>query len=196
MFNPLDYKISELNPLKPKKGRVLISEPFLHDPYFKRAVVLLVEHNEKGSMGFILNKNLDIEINDTQLNLSGYASDLYFGGPVQPQDLFYIHTLGKRLEGSVPIGDGLYWGGDFEMLQFLLKDQIVEPHEIKFFIGYSGWEADQLESEMEQDSWLVAEMEADDIMSDDIDNMWKQVLRKMGKKISILADFPEDPSLN
>ena len=114
MYDPLDYRLSELNKLEPKKGRLLISDPFLPDPYFKRSVVLLVEHNEDGSLGFILNKPLEISLSDTELKVNGANHSMFFGGPVQSTDLFYVHSKGIQIDGSTEVKDGLFWGGDFK----------------------------------------------------------------------------------
>ena len=195
-YDPLDYRLSELNKFEPKKGRLLISDPFLPDPYFKRSVVLLVDHNEKGSLGFILNKPLDITLADTELKIVGGNYDMYFGGPVQSTDLFYIHSLPDAVEGSSDIKDGLHWGGDFSAIQSLISINSLQKSDIRFFVGYSGWEAGQLEKEIKQDSWLVHETDLSEIFHSDSENLWKNILKELDSEISILASFPEDPNMN
>lgn len=194
--NPLDYRISDLNRFDPLKGRLLVSEPFLPDPYFKRSVVLLIEHNDEGSVGLILNKPLNINLNETFQDFPNFEHEIYMGGPVQASDLFYLHTLGDVIEGSERITDDLYWGGNFESVKNLLSTDTVSNEELKFFIGYSGWEKGQLLRELEEDSWLVTEAPTQSIMSRDIKNLWRVILKDMGDQESLMADFPEDPSLN
>ena len=196
MTNPLDYTITELNKLKPKKGRLLIAEPFMDDPYFKRSVVLLTEHNKEGSFGLMLNKPLEIKVNDALDGFPPFNAPVFMGGPVQPDNLFYIHTQGKVIEGSVKICDNLYWSGNFQQLKQLIIDQQIFPHEIKFFIGYSGWDYQQLKNEIEDESWIISNVNSIGINELNDANLWKSTLQKMGSKYSLLSNFPEDPSLN
>ncbi|PCJ00133.1 MAG: hypothetical protein COB15_03085 [Flavobacteriales bacterium] len=196
MNNPLDYTISELNKLAPKKGRLLIAEPFMDDLYFKRSVVLLTEYNKDGAFGFMLNKPLDITINDTIEDFPPFDVPIFMGGPVQSDSLFYIHTQGDFIEGSVKIKDNLYWSGNFDQLKQLVKDQQIFPHEIKFFIGYSGWDNEQLISEIESESWIISDIKSNQMNSFNDVDLWKNTLQKMGSKFSVLSNFPEDPSHN
>lgn len=193
---PLTFNVAKLNRLTPAKGRLLIAAPFLEDPSFKRAVILLVEHNEKGSLGLVLNKDLNININDTLQDFPEFDTPVYVGGPVDNDKLFYIHTLGEKLPGSKKIIDGLYWGGDFEQLKSLINMGLVEPDEIRFFIGYSGWDFDQLNSETEEGSWVISDCGLPDVMGA-LDNLcWRTLLKRMGNMFAVMAEFPEDPSLN
>jgi len=196
MTNPLDYTITDLNKLKPKKGRILIAEPFMDDPYFKRSVVLLTEHGENGAFGFMLNKPLEISINETIEDFPPFDAPIFIGGPVQSDSLFYIHTQGKIIEGSIKICENLYWSGNFEQLKQLIKDHQIFPHEIKFFIGYSGWDFKQLMDEIDDQSWIISNLKSRKIDELNDSNLWKNTLQKMGNKFSLLSNFPEDPSLN
>ena len=195
MYDPLDYRLSEFNSLEPKKGRILISDPFLPDPYFKRSVVLLVEHNDEGSLGFILNKPLEANLGDTELKVDGSKHKMFFGGPVQSTDLFYVHTR-ENLTGSTEVSNGLYWGGDFSQIEEMIREGLLGEDEIRFFVGYSGWEADQLKKEIDEDSWLVAEIDHQMLFDSNIRNLWKIILEDMDERISILSTFPEDPNMN
>src|SRR5664279_3457863 len=130
--------------LNPEKGKLLVSEPFLNDPNFKRTIILLTEHSEEGSVGFILNKPTDLKFNDTVDDFPDFDAPIYFGGPVQLNALQFIHKAGKVIEGSIEISDGLYWGGNFDSLRDLVEAHAVDPDDFRFFIGYSGWEDGQL----------------------------------------------------
>ena len=180
----------------PEQGRLMISEPFLFDPNFKRSVVLLVEHNEEGSIGFILNKSVNLNITDAIEDFPDFQAELFFGGPVGQNNLFYIHTLGDRLPESKEIIDGIFWGGDFEQLKLLIDTGQISEGEIQFFAGYSGWGADQLKNEMKDKSWIMTQATSDLVRRGRNKEFWSEVLTLMGKKFAIMANFPEDPSLN
>ncbi|MFH1321763.1 MAG: YqgE/AlgH family protein [Bacteroidota bacterium] len=187
-----------MNPIKlePGKGRLLISEPFLHDPFFNRSVVLLTEHNENGSVGFILNKPINIKLNDALEEFPQFNTDLYLGGPVQRDSLFYIHTIGDSISDSIEIFDGIYWGGNFEALKILVKKNEVDTSELRFFMGYSGWKGDQLDAELKKNSWIVTPAKAEYIMNVLPEKLWSNILKGLGKNYAMLANFPEFPSLN
>jgi len=181
---------------KPVQGSLLISEPFLVDSYFKRAVVLLSEHDDKGTLGFILNKPTDVTLNEAVDDFPEFRVPLYFGGPVETDTLFYIHTVGHLLEGSKEILNGIFWGGDYEKLKFLIDTKQIRPNQIRFYAGYSGWEPKQLDHELKEKSWLVFKGSKQFTFADDPRSLWSQVLRSMGNEYAILANFPEDPNLN
>jgi len=180
----------------PEKGKLLISEPFLLDPNFKRTIILLSEHNEEGSVGFILNKPTDLKLSLLVEDFPEFDAPVYFGGPVQIDTLQFIHKAGDIIEGSVEIGDGLYWGGSFEVMKLLAEAKQLNPEDFRFFLGYSGWGAGQLAKEMKMNSWLVASASTDVIFTDEPEKLWREVLKGMGKKFAILASFPENPSVN
>jgi putative transcriptional regulator len=98
-------------------GTVLLAEPFMLDPNFKRSAILLCEHNKEGSVGFIMNKPLDMRIDELIEGFPEFESEVLFGGPVQTDTIHYIHNIGELLEGSRQVTDGVYWGGDFEKLK-------------------------------------------------------------------------------
>ncbi len=181
---------------KPNQGSLLISEPFLPDTYFKRAVVLIGEHDAHGTIGFILNKPTDVKMNDAVEDFPYFNVPLYFGGPVDTESLFYIHTLGSKLKGSREIINGIYWGGDYKQLKFLVDTNQVRDNQIRFYAGYSGWEPKQLEIEIKEQSWLLGSVSKQFAFAPDAKCLWSQVLRSMGNEYAILANFPEDPNLN
>jgi len=181
---------------KPAKGKLLISEPFLNDPNFKRTIILLIENNEEGAIGFILNKPTELTLKDAIENYPDFDTTVYYGGPVQLNTLQFIHKAGDILEGSMDIGNGLYWGGSFEKLRTLIENKLVSAEDFRFFIGYSGWGEGQLEEEMKINSWIVADSTIENIFTDEPDKLWREILKGMGKKFAILASFPENPSVN
>lgn len=184
------------NDIKPAKGKILISEPFLSDYYFKRSVVLLAEHNEEGTFGLIINKPVDLILNDILHDFPEFDATVYLGGPVKTDSLYFIHTLGDRLENSLEILHGLYWGGDIELVKELIKLGKISPNEIKFFIGYSGWVSKQLEAELARNSWLVANIKANQVMNSDPNKLWDESLKKLGGDYAYWTNFPSDPVMN
>jgi putative transcriptional regulator len=182
--------------VKPGIGKILISEPFLADPYFKRTIVLLCEHNEQGSFGFILNKYVPLKIEDLLDGFPKFSTRITIGGPVQSTNMYYIHTHGDKINGSLHIKDNVYMGGDFDQMEKLVKSGKILSDSIRFFIGYSGWDEGQLDQELEEKSWFVTDISPNQIMDTKEDNLWEAILKNMGDDYELLTRFPEDPSLN
>jgi len=184
------------NILEPARGRLLISEPFMDDPYFKRTVVLLCEHNEDGSFGFVLNRYIDVNITDLVEDMPQLGGRISVGGPVQNENLFYLHTLGEELEGSTEILDGIYMGGRFDVLKEKVQAGLVDEEKVRFFVGYSGWSSQQLEGELKEKAWLVLPARGKEVMDTKADDLWTRVLQERGNDQSYFANFPKDPNLN
>ncbi len=192
--DPLD--LNPDNPLTPARGRLLVSGPYLTDPYFRRTVVLLCAHDGEGSFGFVLNRFIDMDIADIMENMPPIMSRVSIGGPVQSGNLYYLHTLGKRIEGSVSVVDGIHMGGDFEQLRSLLATDPKLGKHVRFFVGYSGWGQDQLDKELAERAWLITPADKRRVMNTKFKDLWGDTLRGMGTAFAPLANFPEDPSLN
>ncbi|HNK42570.1 MAG TPA: YqgE/AlgH family protein, partial [Flavobacteriales bacterium] len=192
--DPLD--LDPDNALAPARGRLLVSGPYLTDPYFHRTVVLLCEHDKEGSFGFVLNRSLDVDVANIMENMPSLEGRVSIGGPVQSGNLYYLHTLGKRVQGSIRVVDGVHMGGDFEQLRSLLATDPKLADHVRFFVGYSGWGADQLVKELDERAWLIAPGHKRSIMSPRATDLWGDTLRNMGKQFAPLANFPDDPSLN
>jgi putative transcriptional regulator len=184
------------NRLKPEKGRLLISEPFLADPNFERTVVLLCEHNEEGSFGFIINKPSIAKVAEMMDDLNMVDGLVYVGGPVQQDTLHFIHR-NTAIENAVTILDGINWGGDFEGLMEKLQSSQLASTDIRFFLGYSGWSPGQLETELEENTWIVCDFVTDELLFDlEPGAIWKKALDNMGGRFSVYANYPVDPRLN
>lgn len=181
---------------KPEKGKVLVSEPFIFDSNFKRSVILLCEHNEEGSFGLILNRPLDVKLGDVVENLFPMPYRLHLGGPVQNDTLHILHRIEELSEDSEEILPGLYWGTDFEKVKEMIANNTLNPDDIRFYLGYSGWGAGQLMEEMSFNSWVAADVSVASIFDENPDDMWKNILKGMGGALSILANSPENPNLN
>ncbi len=183
--------------LKPKKGTLLIAEPALTgDVSFNRSVVLLAEHNQEGSVGFILNKPLDYDISDliSEINV---PFQVFNGGPVEQDNLYFIHTVPNLIANSVEISDGIYWGGDFEKTINLINEKTISSKEIRFFLGYSGWASYQLDQELLSKSWIVVQNEyKSDIIQKSSCAFWKEKMLELGGDYLLWSNAPENPNLN
>jgi putative transcriptional regulator len=195
MYLDFDFLNIDHENLIPKQGRVLISEPLLSDTYFKRSVVIVTEYSEQGAVGFVLNKPIDIPLNDVLDDFPNFDAKVYIGGPVEKDTIHFLHTLGEVVPNSVHIIDNIYWGGDFDTLKDLVAAGIVKSDQVRFFLGYSGWNPKQLDEEIENNAWLVTEMDAEKIMQAN-KNIWKQTLDELGRKYKIWSNFPENPAMN
>jgi len=187
--------LRKLNEKKPIKGSLLLAEPFMLDPNFKRAVVFLCEKQKSGSVGFILNRPMPLKLSEAVEDIYNFDAQLYFGGPVQTDTLHFIHNV-PALDGCIKIIDGLYWGGNFEALKTMINSGEVQPENFRFFLGYSGWDMSQLDSELQENSWILCPAKASYVFNTKPDILWKQVLKEMGGDYAMMMNFPEDPSLN
>ncbi|MGB5554145.1 MAG: YqgE/AlgH family protein [Flavobacteriaceae bacterium] len=183
--------------IKPKKGKLLIAEPTLTgDVSFNRSVVLLAEHNEEGSVGFILNKPLDYNINDlvTEIKL---PFRVYNGGPVEQDNLYFIHNVPHLINNSVEISDGIFWGGDFDSAILLINEKKITEKDIRFFLGYSGWSSLQLDAELSSKSWVVVKNDYESaIIYKSTTAFWKEKMIELGGNYLLWSNAPENPSLN
>lgn len=189
------FKI-ESNNLIPSRGKILISEPFLRDEIFGRSVILLVDHNQEGTMGVVMNKQLPVMLNEIIHEFS-YIDDipLYKGGPLGTDTLFYVHTL-PEIPGALPIKKDLYLNGDFnEIKKYILQGNQIEGV-IKFILGYSGWSPNQLLEEIQENTWIIGKGDITDLMFVKADNLWKVSLENLGSKYETWSRFPEVPSWN
>lgn len=178
------------------KGKLLISEPALLDYYFERSVVLLIDHTEEGSFGVIINKPVNIKLNDIINDIPENDLRVFLGGPVSPDNLFFVHKLGNVIEDSLEISDGIYWGGNFDQIKEMISDNQINSDTLNFYLGYAGWSPAQLNKELEDQSWVVVNSSPSLIFNKNPHDMWSGLLRKMGDKYAIWANQPMDPFLN
>lgn len=192
----LNFNDKPLNRLRPAAGKVLIAGPFLADPNFARSVILLCEHGADGTIGFVLNRLANATIGDLLPEL--FSSDLpvYQGGPVQLDTLHMLHRMPSLIMGGNEILPGTYWGGSYEALQDVIINNKYEADDLRLFVGYSGWAAGQLERELEEGSWIVADVAPDLLFDTHPTNTWKAAIRSLGDDYAYLANMPIDPQLN
>ena len=189
------FKIQS-NTLKVKIGDVLLSEPFMNDYYFRRSVILIIDHNEEGSLGVIFNKRLAIPFNEIVQGFPEFKADVYLGGPVETDRIFFIHTLEEMIPDSHKICGGLYWSGNVSVLKTMIKLDLIKPHEVRFFVGYAGWEGGQLVNELKANTWLVGRFDSKVLLHAKPSKMWSGFVNQMGQRYSLWNKFPVDPSSN
>lgn len=183
--------------INPKKGNLLIAEPsILGDVSFNRSVILLADHNKEGSIGFILNKPLNYNISDLLPEIE-IPLRVYNGGPVEQDNLYFIHKIPDLIPDSIEISNGIFWGGDFKSVIELINAGKLNEKDIRFFLGYSGWDADQLMNELISNSWIVSENIYKKSIIEKIDTtFWKEKMLELGGDYSIWSNAPENPSFN
>jgi putative transcriptional regulator len=180
----------------PEKGKILISEPFLPDTFFNRSIIYLTDHTPQGSVGFILNKKLDISLSAAVEGFEGWNDYLNMGGPVAPDTLHYLHNLGDLIPKSILIAGNIFWGGEIDSIRKLIKTGKIKQSQIRFFLGYSGWSAGQLDRELKENSWIITKVKSDIVLNNSGDDTWKIVLRGFKNKYRMWADFPDSPEMN
>lgn len=181
---------------KPAQGKILISEPALYDFYFKQSVVLLAEHGDEGSFGLIINKPIEVNFNEIIKDFPKYKGGIYLGGPVKTDNLFVLHTLGDKVEKSMKIMDGLYWGGDIEAIKELITNKTAKPEQMRFYLGFASWEPNQLNREMSEKSWIVQNAQPSYVFDKEPRHLWGNIMKNFGKEYAIWANFPSDPIMN
>ncbi len=181
----------------PTKGDLLIAEPaIIGDVSFNRSIVLLADHSSEGSIGFILNKPLEYTINDLIPEVNA-SFKVYNGGPVEQDNLYFIHKVPELIPNSIEISLGIFWGGDFGRVAELITENVINEKDIRFFLGYSGWNSNQLEDELKANSWLVSKnIYKKNIIEKDYASFWKEKMLELGGEYSIWSNAPEDPNYN
>lgn len=182
--------------LKPEKGRLLIADPsILNDSSFNRSIILLSEHTNNNSVGFILNRPLEYTIQDILPEISCDFT-IYQGGPVEQDNLYFVHRIPELISNSIEIGNGVFWGGNFESLKYALIHNLISENDIRFFLGYSGWKKNQLQREINSKSWFVSENDYENIFSIKNDTIWREKLLEKGGNYKLWANAPSDITLN
>ena len=182
---------------KLKKGNLLIAEPtIIGDLSFNRSVILLADYNTEGSVGFIINKPLKYTIHDLIPDIAARFK-IYNGGPVEQDNLYFIHNIPELIPNSIEISNGIYWGGDFESTKELINKGAISNDNIRFFLGYTGWDENQLENEMESNSWIITSNSYENkIIGKSATHFWKEQILELGGEYLIWSNAPENPYLN
>ena len=180
-----------------RAGTVLLAEPFMIDPNFKRAVVLLCDHErEEGTVGFILNKPLSMRVEELVADFPEFEGDVYYGGPVANDTIHYLHNRGDLIPDSVAVSPGVYWGGDFEQVKFLISSKLIQEKDIRFYVGYSGLSPGQLTDELGYGSWVLADMDPNYLFNTQARELWAKVMEHKGDNFTVIATLPDIVNMN
>jgi putative transcriptional regulator len=190
----LDFSFKNNEPTN--KGSILISDPFSDDVYFGRSVVLICEHNDEGTFGFVLNNYIDVDLHQLDDNFPNINARISFGGPVSKENLYYIHSF-PDITNTLEIREGLHYGGDFDEITDRIKDAKNPNKEIRFFVGYSGWSPGQLDEEIKNENWITANnISTENIIDTKLDDLWRICLEKQGQRFKLMTKFPRNPMDN
>lgn len=179
-----------------QKGTILIARPTLMTDVFHRSVVLLTDHSEdNGSIGFVLNKSLHIPVSEF-LNDLNSQDNVYEGGPVDQENIFYIHNRPDLIMDSEKIMENLYWSGNFNDVKHAINNGYLSENEIRFYLGYSGWATNQLQTEIENNAWNVVNNVNFDFFKNWHNNLWKNHMKNLGGENLLWLNMPDDPAMN
>ena len=173
-------------------GRLLVSTPQLDDGVFHRSVILVLQHDDNGAQGVVLNKPLGADVDSVLPGWGEHIASpqtLFQGGPVQLDSALALATF--RREAEPPPGSKRLFGS------FAIVDlDMPEVGGLRIFAGYAGWSSGQLEGELRRGSWMVVDSQSDDLLTEDPDHLWEQVLRRQRGELAFVAFYPSDPELN
>lgn len=180
-------------PMENLLGSLLIANGNLLDPNFRRAVVVITEHNESGAMGLVLNRPAEVTVEEAAPALSALVptgSPIFVGGPVQPEAAIVLADFASfALEPKIVIGSiGLLPSFDEHRIDGIKRARV--------FAGYAGWGPGQLEAETEESAWIIEDALPGDIFTDEPERLWSRVLQRKGGEYKLLALMPLDPSAN
>jgi putative transcriptional regulator len=153
-------------------GSILISTPTIGDPNFEKVVIFITESNEKGAMGFVINDLFPRTLNELVEFKQVKTFPLHDGGPVEREHLYFIHQRPDLIEGGIPIINSIYMGGDFKQAVAHLNNNTLQISDMKLFIGYCGWDPKQLEDEIAEGCWLLADVLTQTVFTQ-TDKLWE-----------------------
>lgn len=180
------------------KGKIILALPTSNplDAQFSKAVILIADMNTDGSLGFILNKPLEYTLDELLPDING-SYTVYDGGPVEQDKIFCVHSRADIIEDSQHIIGNLYWGGDYQQIFSFLEQGLINKNEIRFFVGYTGWDCQQLQNEVEDDFWIIANSTNPEIIFKNPSySHWTTIIKTLGNRYNLWLNAPENPNLN
>lgn len=174
-------------------GNILLAKPFWQEEEFRRSVILIIEHDERGTSGIILNKLSTLSVKDI-LPDTNLCHPVYYGGATDKHIVSFIHGI-DTLPGKIQITEGLYIGGEVEKMKNLMHRNKIKNSYVRFLAGYVSWDAGQLEAEINEDKWWVGTIEAKEIFVYDVNKLWAYKLISSGHVYGVLHNYP-DPVMN
>ena len=190
-----------------KAGTFLIASLGLEDPSFSRSVVLILQHRPDQTLGVIVNRPLgervrmypadELRIIANGLESGGKPDGMFYqGGPAEPNSLIFLHRLRSAGKDATRICDGLYAGGDLDILRGCMPKLDSDRPLLRFYLGYADWAPGQLENQIAMGAWILSDASIDLVFSEEPENVWQQALHALGGKYAPMSFIPEDPSLN
>ncbi|MFY1047044.1 YqgE/AlgH family protein [Chryseobacterium sp. GP-SGM7] len=177
------------------KGKILISTPDISGDIFSRSVVLIIDHNESGAFGLILNKK-NSKMSNRFKNFFDFEIEVYDGGPVENDKVFFIVKGKKVTENYTAINGDYYLTEDIELIINAVLQNEISIQDVKIFSGYSGWSGLQLDNEIQQKVWTVVDIYNLDYTLPNDHTLWKSIMQNLGGEYLLWANAPEDISLN
>lgn len=194
--NLLHHDPTEVNPVA---GQLLLSEPLMADPVFGRSVILLLEQDRDGGhIGLALNKGPISTMNELVDGMDSLPEiPVYQGGPVDMQRLFMLHRLGNRFSNAMEIAPGIFIGArEDEVIDYIMTHPDARDN-VRFFLGYSGWSAGQLSSEIMRNCWaLNTSPDTSDLLKGEGNEYWRRQVKRLGPGYRSWLIVPSNPSLN
>jgi putative transcriptional regulator len=188
--------------VEPAAGRLLVATPVLADPNFERSVVLLLDVDENGALGVVLNRPTTVPVGEVLpdwADLVAVPDVLFQGGPVSTDSALAVATVPEQasLDDEDPVGFRRLFGGT-GIVDLDAPTEVVAPglSSLRIFAGYAGWGTAQLEAEIEADSWYVLPAEEGDLFAADAERLWSRVLRRQPGELAWVSTRPADPDLN
>ena len=204
------FSINDLEPLKTKimfsrvftkskketnieVGSVLIAQPFWQDEKYRRSVIMILDHDQYGSKGIILNKLSTLTVNEALSELE-VGLPLYYGGPMNPEMISFIHNY-RSLPETFAMGNELFFDGNYDYLLKMFQSKNINLRKIRFYSGFVVWTAGQLESEIQEGKWWTSELTANELFTTSPEELWKYELLMDGHIYGLLNEIP-DPGFN
>ncbi len=158
-----------------KAGTIIISTALLNDTNFEKVAIVITEHNEKGAVGYVFNQPFPRNFNELEEFKYSVSVPLYAGGPVQTDMLYFMHCRPDLVEGGDLVAADVYMNGDFKKAVQMLNNGTLSIHEVRLFIGYCGWDAGELEAEIEEGSWEVTNAPIDLVFAASVTELWQKL---------------------
>lgn len=183
-------------------GSIMVAEPFLGEKYFRHGVIAIIDHNgESGSMGVVMNNPSGYSLNELLDGVKpAHGIPVYCGGPVSLDRLYFIHSLGNEIiPGATEFAPNLWIGGDFEVVIDYVNSGYLTDGILRFFLGYSGWTAGQLEEEIDKSVWAVTSSDTVspyELLNLHGDALWHRTVSRMGSPYRQWLLHPRDPRAN
>ena len=178
------------------KGKLLISSPgLLTDMIFYKSIILIVDQTDDGITGFILNRPSELFMYKEIDSSKKIKIGLNYGGPVSSDHYFLLRSEREYTE-ILNIYDNIYWGNNIEFLFNLIEKNKVDINDFILFQGYSGWDRDQLDDEIENNSWIINDKKGDDVFKLKEKNSWNRLIKNLGDEYFLWSNSPDDITLN